>query len=144
MILTELASGIALRFERRGDRASLCWYADLGTSLADRRHAGADRQFAHDEVRATRRATRLSVIIGEQHPFLGELVEVRRPPGHQSTMVSANVPHADVIAHDEHDVWFLSCACASAAMNATNAGDGPCLSILGFDFITLLRYILTR
>src|SRR6266702_727946 len=65
MIFTELAGFIALRFERRGDRASLRWYADLSTSLTDRRHAGANRKFAHDEVCATRRATGLGVIVGE-------------------------------------------------------------------------------
>ena len=32
VILTELASGVALRFERGGDRASLRWYTDLGTA----------------------------------------------------------------------------------------------------------------
>src|SRR5438552_15960573 len=65
MIFAELAGGVALRFERGGNRASLSWYADLGTRLTDRGHAGADGQFAHDEVRATRRATRLSVVIGK-------------------------------------------------------------------------------
>src|SRR5205823_5097227 len=63
VIFAELAGRVALRFERGGNRASLSWYADLGTRLTDRGHAGADRQFAHDEVRATRRATRLSVVI---------------------------------------------------------------------------------
>ena len=107
VVLAELAGGVALRFERGGDRASLCWYADLGTGLADRGHAGANRKLAHDEVRATRRATGLGVVVGEQHSFLGELVEVRRPPGHHAAMVGADVPHADVIAHDEEDVGFL-------------------------------------
>src|SRR5437667_378498 len=65
VIFAELAGRVALRFERGGNRASLSWYADLGTRLTDRGHAGADRQFAHDEVRATRRATRLSVVIGK-------------------------------------------------------------------------------
>ena len=50
------------------------------------------------------RATRLSVVIGEEHPFLGELIEVRSPPSHDAAMVGANVPHPDVIAHDEDDV----------------------------------------
>ncbi len=72
--------------------------------LADRGHAGADRQLAGDEVRATRRAARLGVVVGEQHAFLGELVEVRRPPGHHAAVVSADVPDADVVAHDDDDV----------------------------------------
>src|SRR5207244_1519123 len=108
VIFAELAGRVALRFERGGNRASLSWYADLGTRLTDRGHARADGQFAHDEVRATRRATRLSVVIGKQHSFLGDLVEVRRPSSHHAAMVGANVPYADVIAHDEDDVWFVA------------------------------------
>src|SRR5439155_11832442 len=65
VVLAELACGVALRFERGSDGASLRWYADLGTRLADRGHACANRKFAHDEVRATCRATGLSVIVGE-------------------------------------------------------------------------------
>ncbi len=106
VIFAELAGRVALCFERGGDRASFRWYANLGARLADRGHAGANRQFAGDEVRAASRATCLGVIIGEQHAFLGKLVEVRRPPGHHAAMVGADVPHADVIAHDEEDVWF--------------------------------------
>src|SRR5437667_11176672 len=65
VVLPELAGRVALRFERGCDRASLSWYADLGTRLADRRHASANRKFAHDEVCATRRATRFGVVVGE-------------------------------------------------------------------------------
>ena len=101
VVLAELAGGVALRLERRGDGAGLGRQADLGARLADGGHAGADRQLAGDEVRATRRAARLGVVVGEEHAFLGELVEVRRPPGHHAAVVGADVPHADVIAHDE-------------------------------------------
>src|SRR5438094_6814348 len=67
MVLAELAGGVALRFERGSDSASLSWYAHLGSRLADRGHARANRKLAHDEVRPTRRATCLSVIVSEQH-----------------------------------------------------------------------------
>src|SRR6266480_7697170 len=82
VVLAELAGRVALRFEGGSYRASLRWDPDFGTGLADRRHASANRKLAHDEVRATRRATRFSVIVGEQHSFLGHLVEVGRPPRH--------------------------------------------------------------
>ena len=52
-------------------------------------------------------ATGLGVVIGEEHPFFGQLVEMRRLPGHQAPMVGADVPHADVVAHDDDDVGFL-------------------------------------
>src|SRR5439155_7851148 len=107
MVLAELAGGVALRFERRGYRASLRWNPDLGTRLADCGHACANRKLTHDEVRASRRATGLGVIVGEQHSLLGHLIEVRRSPSHHAAMVGADVPHTDVITHDEQDVWFF-------------------------------------
>ena len=101
-------------FSACGDRHRLrrnaCWRA----GLADRGHAGADRQFAGDEVGAARRATRLGVVVGEQHAFGGELVEVRRAAGHHAAVVSADVPHADVVAHDDDDVRPLPPAGAAA------------------------------
>ncbi len=107
MVLAELAGGVALHLERGRNGARLGRNADLGARLADRGHAGADGQLAHDEVRATRRAARLGVIVGEQHAFLGELIEVRRLAGHHAAVVSADVPHADVVAHDDDDVGLL-------------------------------------
>ena len=81
--------------------------ADRRAGLADRGHAGADRQLPGDEVRATRRATRLGIVVREQHAFLGDLVEVRRPARHHAAMIGADIPHADVVAHDDDDVGFL-------------------------------------
>src|SRR5262245_31043290 len=107
VILAKLSRGVALRFERGGNRAGLCRQACFSTRLADCRHPCADREFTRDEVRTTRRATRLSVIVGKQHSFLCKLVEVWRPSGHHTTMVRADVPHPNVIAHDEKDVGFL-------------------------------------
>jgi hypothetical protein len=37
----------------------------------------------------------------------GELVEVRRSPGHHAAVVCADVPDADVVSHDDDDVGFL-------------------------------------
>src|SRR5213080_15312 len=91
MILTELTSCIALRFERRGYRASLRWDPDLGTGLADRGHACANRKLTHDEVCATRRATGLGVIVGEQHSLLSHLIEVGCSPRHHAAMVGTDV-----------------------------------------------------
>ena len=107
MVLAELAGCVAHRLQYRRDGHRFGGQADRRAGLTDRGHAGADRQFAGDEVRATRRATRLGVVVGEQHAFLGELVEVRRPAGHHAAMIGADVPHADVVAHDDDNVGFL-------------------------------------
>ncbi len=107
VVLAELAGGVALRLERGGDGAGFRGQTGGRARLADGGHAGADGQLAGDEVGAPRRATRFRVVVGEEHAFLGELVEVRRLAGHHAAMVGADVPHADVIPHDEDDVGFL-------------------------------------
>ena len=108
MILAELAGGVPLRFERGGNRASLGRQSGFGACLADGGHAGADGELARDEVRAAGRATGFRVVIGEQHSLFGQLVEIRRPAGHQPAVISADIPHADIIAHDEHDVRLFA------------------------------------
>ena len=80
----------------------------MRAGLPDRRQTDADRQFAGDEVGATRGATRLGVVVGEDRPLGGELVDVRRLPGHHAAVVGADVPDADVVAHHHDDVGFLS------------------------------------
>ena len=67
VVLAELAGRVALRLERGGERAGLGRHADIGAGLADGRQAGAQRDLAGDEVRPARRATRLGVVVGEQH-----------------------------------------------------------------------------
>ena len=107
MVLAELAGGVAHRLERGGDRHRLRRQADGRAGLADGGHPGADRQLAGDEVGAARRAARLGIVVGEQHAFGGDLVEVRRPARHHAAVVGADVPDADVVAHDDDDVRLL-------------------------------------
>ena len=111
VVLAELARGIAHGLERRGNGHRLCGQPDGRTGLADRGHAGADRQLAGDEGCAARRAARLGVVIGEAHPLGRELVEIRRPPGHHPLVVGADVEPADVVAHDDDDVGLVRRQC---------------------------------
>ena len=107
VVLAELAGGVAHRLEGRGDGRRRGGHADLGAGLADGGQPGADRQLAGDEVGPARRAARLGVVVGEEHPLGGEPVEVRRPAGHHAPVVGADVEPADVVAHDEDDVRLL-------------------------------------
>ncbi len=107
MVLAELAGGVAHSFESGGNRHGLRRQPDGRAGLADGGHAGADRQFAGDEVGASRRAACLGVVVGEYHSLGGDLVEVRRAARHQAAVVGADVPHADVVAHDDDDVGWL-------------------------------------
>src|SRR5215472_6802141 len=63
---------------------------------------------AGEEGIATRRAALLGVVVGEQCTFIPYAVDVRRFPDHQATVIDARLHPADVIAHDEQDVWLLS------------------------------------
>src|SRR5260221_13693832 len=107
MVVTELAGCVALVFESGRNGACFPRDASFGTCLAGRGHAGADGQFAGDEVGPTRCTTRFGVIVGEQHAFLGDFVEVRRLACHQAAVISADVPHADIVAHDDDDVGLF-------------------------------------
>ena len=60
------------------------------------------------------RAARLGVVVGEAHALGGELVEVRRPAGHDALVVGADVEPADVVAHDDDDVRTLLLCCGGS------------------------------
>src|SRR4029079_16460895 len=111
VILAKLTGGVTHSFQRGGDRHRLRGYAYGSAGLADRGHAGAYWQLTGDEVRPACRAARLGVVVGKQHAFCGELVEVRRPPRHQAAVVGADIPHADVVTHDDDDVRPLAGHC---------------------------------
>src|SRR5207245_11418578 len=91
--------------------------------------------FTHYECDPNRPAARLRVVIGKQHSFLGDLVEVRGSPGHHAAVVGADIPDADVIAHDEDDVRFagvrrLRCRCDER----NEQSDGPLSKYVWFWF----------
>src|SRR5882724_9490597 len=65
VILAKLAGSVPHSLQRGGNRHRLRGYPDGCAGLADRGHAGADRQLTGDEVGAARRATRLGVVVGE-------------------------------------------------------------------------------
>ena len=115
--LTQMSSEIPLKggvphgFQRGRDGRRSAGMPMRDPGLADGGKAGSDRQFAGDEVGATRRAARLGVVVGEAHAFRGELVEVRRAPGHDFLVVGADVEPADIIAHDKDDVRPLIRRC---------------------------------
>ncbi len=58
-----------------------------------------------DEGRATGGAARVGILVREKDAVLGNAVDVRCP-AHHAVRVSANVPHADVVAKNDEDVGF--------------------------------------
>jgi hypothetical protein len=47
----------------------------------------------------------MGILVREKDAVLGNAVDVRRP-AHHAVSVSANVPHADVVAKNDEDVGF--------------------------------------
>jgi len=82
-------------------------HTDIRACLANSGQTRADREFAGDEVRATRRAACLSVVVREAHAFLGEAHQVRCLTGHDALVIGFYVKPSHVVAHDEEDVGFL-------------------------------------
>ena len=46
----------------------------------------------------------LAVVVGEDRAFAGDAVDVGRAVAHHAAIVGADVPVADVVAHDDQDV----------------------------------------
>ena len=68
---------------------------------------GPQRTLSGDECRATGGAGLLPVIVGEDGTFVGDAVDVGRAVTHHAAIVGADVPVADVIAHDDEDIGLL-------------------------------------
>src|SRR5215472_18275560 len=107
MVLAELTSCISHRFENLRDGDGLIRNTEWGTSLPDRCQTGPEWQFAGDKIRPSGSAARFRIIVGEAHAISGQAVKVGRPSRHDALVVGADIGPADVIAHDDNDVWFL-------------------------------------
>src|SRR5262245_31276840 len=101
VVFPKLASGITHRLEYRCNRGGLIGHSEWRTRLTHRCQAGANREFASDEIRTSGRAARLGVVVSEPHSFVGELVQIRRAAGHDALVVDADVGPTDVVAHYE-------------------------------------------
>jgi len=60
-----------------------------------------------EEGAAPSRAARLGVVSHEYAAFVADAVDIGRLAHHHTAMVDARLHPADVISHDEQDVWFL-------------------------------------
>src|SRR5262245_28100763 len=105
MVLAELSGGIALCPQDGGQRHGLRRDANVRSRLAYRGQTSADRQLASDKVCPTCRAACFGIVVGEPHSFRGKPVQVRRLPGHDALVISADIEPAYIVAHDDEDVW---------------------------------------
>src|SRR4029450_2663015 len=107
MVLAELAGRVAQIVEERGERRGPG--SQVGRAARELRgnHARAQRIHAREEGVAPGGATLLSVIGHEFRAFFRDPVDVWRIPDHQALMIATRLHYADIIAHDEQDIWFL-------------------------------------
>src|SRR5262249_12760415 len=107
MVLAELAGGVTHGFQHGGNSRRGIRHADRRASLTDSSQSSADREFAGDEVRTTRRAARFGIIIGTSDRLRRQPIEVGGSTSNYSWIVDADVCPADVVPHDEDNVGPL-------------------------------------
>jgi hypothetical protein len=104
MVLAELPRHVAHRLQEVGDGWVLLRQPFRSAGQADLQQAGANGRLAGDEGRAPCRAGLLAIIVGEDRAFAGDAVDIGRPVAHHPAVVGADVPEANVIAHDDENV----------------------------------------
>ena len=107
MVLAELSGRIALRLQQLGDGRILRRQPFLGSRQANLQQPGPQRTLPGDEGGAAGGAGLLPIIVGEDRAFIGDAIDVGRAVAHHAAIVGADVPVADVIAHDDEDVGLL-------------------------------------
>src|ERR1035438_7210967 len=104
VVLANLSGGVSERLEQFGD----CWVFLLQskrrTRQPDGQQARTKRMLPRNKRGTPRRAALLSIVIGEEPPFIGYAVDVGRAPPHHSVMVGTNIPNADIIGHNHKNV----------------------------------------
>jgi hypothetical protein len=68
---------------------------------------GAQARLAGDERSAPGGAGLFGVIVGKQHAFLGDAVDIGRVIAHQSMRVARQVRLPDIVAPDDEDIRLL-------------------------------------
>jgi hypothetical protein len=82
-----------------------------------------------DEVGASGGAACLRVIVGKAHAFGGELVEIGRLARHDALVIGADVEPADIVTHDDEDVWRPARCCRLLRLRELNVrGRSECRS----------------
>src|ERR1700741_4805536 len=104
MVFSELARGITERVKRlrNGDVSGL-------QSLRGSRHSylgqsGTPSALAGDKRRTPRRTAVLRIVVGEEHSFFCNTVDVRRVESHQAHAVGADIRLPDIIAEDDKNI----------------------------------------
>src|SRR5438034_6966236 len=88
-----------------------------------------------EEGRAPSRTAGLGVVVHEHATFLRDPVNVRCFPDHQAAVIATRLHPADIIAHDEDDVWFVAvCRLRCRCDERNEQSDGPLSKYVWFWF----------
>ena len=107
MIFAELAGRVAVFLQQTGDGRVLFLHAEIGAGKTDFREARAEYALPHDVGRSARGARLLAVVVGENHAFIGDTVDIRRAVADQTHRVGADVGLADVVTPDDQDIGLV-------------------------------------
>ena len=118
VVFAELAGVVAEVAQEPRERRRAGPQVGRAAGQLRRDHARAQRVHAGEEGVAPGRAALLGVVVHELGALLSDAVDVGRFADHQPLMVDARLHPADVVAHDEENVWFLAGCCAAAGVLA--------------------------
>ena len=107
VILAELARGITLGLEHLGEGRVFGLDADVGAWRAHLGQAGSERTLAGDKGRAARCAALIAVVVGQDHAFVGDPINVRCAVAHHATGIDGDIADADVISPNDEDIGLV-------------------------------------
>ena len=117
MVLAELAGVVAEVEQELGERRRAGPQVGRAAGQLRRDHARAQRVHASEEGVAPGRAALLGVVVHEPGALICDAIKIGRFAHPHTLLVAAQLHPADVVAHDEKDVWFLGrllCGCRRA------------------------------
>src|SRR5262245_35369689 len=107
VVFAELTGRISEILQELRDVWVLGAHAEFGPREPNLGQARAQATLAGYERRAARRAALLAVIVGEEHSFFGNAVDVGRAIPHQAPRVDAEVRLPDVVPPENQEVRLL-------------------------------------
>ena len=128
MPLAREVGRVAVLLEELGDRRGFLAQEVLITRRDDNRQRRADGNAPGNERGAAGGATRLAVPTGEMRAFLGDAIDVwgRMAEVCASARDITEVIPADVVGHEDDDVWFLLRQCRRRCEQRDGKGTDKC------------------
>ncbi len=108
VVLAELAGGVAEIEQELGERRRPGLQVGRAAGELWRDHTRAQRIHAGEEGIAPGRAALHGVVVRERCALTRDAVDVGCLSDRQPAVVGSHLHPADIVTHDEQDVWFLA------------------------------------